>query len=59
MRLPLRAKVNVAPPSPKPPTPTSITIDNNMYPGYSLVTVSCADRNALLFDTVRPYSINP
>jgi hypothetical protein len=56
MRLPGRSKSAMPPPSPpslsKPPKDTSVTIDNDMYPGYSLVTVSCQDRNALLFDTV-------
>lgn len=56
MRLPGRS--NAAAPTPSSPPPstqpkdTSVTIDNDMYPGYSLVTVSCQDRNALLFDTV-------
>jgi len=29
-----------------------VNIDNNIHPGYSLVCVRCADRPALLFDTV-------
>ena len=57
MRLPGRSSNATPPPSSpppsKPPKDTSVTIDNDMYPGYSLVTVSCQDRNALLFDTVQ------